>query len=198
MSNKFQTVTIPAANGNNPGVVNVMATGKVFATIASTGKFFVRPDSGESVEMSVGRYFGNPEGREFSKLTLYNFTGVPNVVTFHFGNEMYKPDGAIAALVANVTTSGKNAPTYTKGTAQAISGGGDVFNGVDGANPRKSFSIRNKQAAGSGNNISVRGANGTEIYELPPQESFVVESGGAITVVGAGFVYAICEVFYLP
>lgn len=198
MSNKFQTVTIPAANGTNPGVVQVMSTGKVFATIASTGKFFVRPDNGESAEMSIGRYFGNPEGREFSKITLYNYTGVPNVVTFHFGNEMYKPDGSIASIVANVTTSGKNAATYTKGTAAAISGGGDVFNGVDGANPRKSFSIRNKEAAGSGNNISVRGANGTEIYHLVPQESFVVESGGLITIVGAAFTFAVCEVFYSP
>lgn len=190
--------SIPAANGNNPGILTVDANGRVLSCLSSTAKFSVRLDSGEIFELSSGRYVGSPDTSEFGRITLYNYTATILDIECIAGDRAYKPDGSISSVNAAVTVSGQNKATYTKGTAAAISGGSDVFAGVDGANARKSFSVRNKEAAGSGNNISVLGANAAEIYDLPPQESFIVESGGLITLAGGAFNYCVCEVFYSP
>lgn len=199
MTTRIIDLLIPAAVGASPGVYVERIPGKIVTCITATAGFSITKDNGAKIPLNTGQDTGDRNAPEFGSLTFYNTTGAVITARIAVGYADYNPDKAVSANInQTITVTGKNAPTYTKGTAAGISGGGDVFNGLDGANPRKSFSVRNKQAAGSGNNISVKGANGTEIYELPPQESFVVETGGQISITGAGFSYAVCEVFYLP
>ena len=115
------------------------------------------------------------------------------------GYERYTPDRAVNATVqTTVTVSGKNAPTYTKGTSAAIvAAGNQVFNGIDGlVNVRKSFSVFNTHYA---DDLNILATNGVLMHVCAARTGFVVESGGSITltVPGANAITpAVCEVFY--
>ena len=69
---------------------------------------------------------------------------------------------------------------------------------MDGANPRKSFSVFNTHAA---NVLNIYGANGLLMHVVDPRQGYVVEAGGLISVKnmsGTATTIAVCEVFYLP
>ena len=195
----FRTIIIPAAVGSNPGAVRESVSGKFYATVKADGIFFVRAGNGGEVEQSQGRYFGNETALEFGKLTFYNKTAAPITLTYYAGQEFYKPD--VSATISSVSVTAiqsiKNAASYTKGTNAAIaSGGNQAFNGFDGANVRKSFSVFNTHAA---DDLNVLAANGTIMHVCAPRTGFVVEAGSAITlaVPGANAITpAVCEVFY--
>lgn len=193
----FRTIIIPAAVGPVPGSLSEYVNGRVFATIASTDLYFVRADNRSAIEQKSGRYFGNPEAEEFGRLLFQNYTAAPNTVTFYAGSEIYKPDSPGSATSVSVTTVGKNAATYTKGTTAALaSGGTQVFSGFDGALVRKSFSVFNSHAT---DDLNVRGANGILMHVVVARTGYVVEAGNAITlhVPGANAItYAVAEVFY--
>lgn len=188
-------IIIPAAIGNNPGIIRQNISGKFYAVIDATGVFKIRVGNGSEIESKIGHYLGDDNSPEFGSISFYNYTAVPITVTYYAGMVFYKPTTSTNTTLTNpaITVTGKNAPTYTKGTA----GGAGVFSGFDGANPRKSFSVFNNEAAGSGNDVRVRGANGVDGHIVKPQTGYVVESGSVITLLGA-FDFYVVEVFYSP
>ncbi len=196
-ASNYRTIVVPAAVGASPGVISENVNGKVFATISSTDKFFVRADNRASIEQNSGRYFGNPDGPEFGRLIFSNFTAAPNTITYYAGNEMYKPDTAISTISATVVTSGKNAPTLALGSTGALASLASVnFVGTNGVALRKSFSVFNTHAADV---LRVLGANGIWMHEVAPKTGYVVEAGSLISlyVPGANAItYTVCEVFY--
>lgn len=199
--NEQRTIVIPAAVGSNPGIVREPVSARYYATITAASVFKLRVNGAE-IEQGPGRTYGSAESPEYNSLTFLNYTAAALQVVYYFGNVPYQPDPTTNATIGNVSVnvSGttKNAPTYTKGTNQAIASGAALpFTGLDvGGQVRKSFSVFNNHAA---DDLYVRGANGTLMHIVPARTGYPVEAGGAITlyVPGANAItVAVSEVFY--
>lgn len=196
----IKQIVIPAATGSRPGVAIEVYRASVFHCIATDGAFQVQADNLKPVDGTAGRGFGTPAdagGKPWTKLALLNFAGVAVTVTIYQGIVTYSGEQRLAADVI-VTNNNKNAPTYPKGSGvQTLPGPGAAFLGVDGGGQlRKIFAVKNLEATGSGKNINIHGASGTIMWILYPGEGHVLESGGAISLSGAGFQYVVEEVFY--
>ena len=174
--------------------------GTLFHVKESDGVFQVAFDDANFNDVEVGIQFKEgPDFEPFKNIFLKNETASPINVEFYIGDGRNVIDARLNTLVdrtVNIDVSQKNALTYSFGYSQVISGGADVFSGVaDGG--RKSFSIFNREAVGSGNNISVLAGNGVEMHLVEPRQSYVVETGGQISITGGAFAYSVCEVFYV-
>lgn len=168
-------VVIPAAAGGVAGVFNQPTHGRIFTCLSASAAFKIRADSGSLFDLSVGRSFGKETSPEFGRLGFYNESAVPIVVTGIVTNEPYKTDTVVSA---SVSVSNKPAPTYTKATTQALGAGASVdFNGLDGANVRKTISIFNASSV-AGDVLQVRDQASVVGHEVDPRQSFAKESSG--------------------
>jgi hypothetical protein len=191
-------IIIPALANGYPGLQTVDVTGKVFTCFTANGKFSVRPDRDNEVPLESGQRFGTADSKEFSRLAFYNYTNAAVVVEGAASDDVIIPTQAVAAQVNNnVTVSGKNAPTYPKGTTVNLAAGAThTFNGLDGVNVRKSLSVFNDHAA---DYIYVDGQNTTAGHKVLAQQGFPVECGGSIRLRNPGANPITCyvmEVFY--
>lgn len=198
MTTRIIDILIPASAGAFPGVCIERVSGKIVTCVTATAAFAVTKDNGSKIPLNAGQDTGDYNAPEFGSLVFYNTTGAVITARVAVGYVQYTPDKSVSATVnTTVTVSGKNAPTYTKGTNAAIAPGlPQGFNGIDGVNVRKSFSVFNTHAA---DDLNVLGANGVLMHVCAPRTGFVVESGGLITlsVPGANNITpAISEVFY--
>ena len=191
-------ILIPAAVGALPGLAVEHIAGKIVTCVTSTAAFKVAKDNGGRIDLNTGQDTGDNLAKEFGTLFFYNATNAQIVARVAVGYERYTPDRAVNATVnTTVTVSGKNAPTYTKGTNPVIIPAfNQAFNGVDGSNVRKSFSVFNTHAT---DDLNILAANGTLMHVCAARTGFVVESGGLITLSvpgAANITPAVCEVFY--
>ena len=191
--NIYQSITLAAGAS-----FSLSRAGRVFACDSTTADFQIRFDNQAEMLCSSKRVFGSSTSPEFSRITFRNTNGVAITVVFAISDQDIQIEKQIAQIVANITVAAsKNAATYTKGTSEAIAGGGNqAFTGVDGANVRKSFSVFNTHAA---DDLNILAANGTIMHVCAARTGFVVESGGSITLTVPGanpITPAVCEVFY--
>lgn len=190
--------TIPVGVGGVAGSTIFRFAGRMVTCSASTAAFTLSRDGGRPVDIGPGRVIGDDASPEFEVVQLYNATGVAITGLIVISDEPVGPEQAVqASVTTNVSVSGQNKDTYSKGTAGAIPGPGVTFLGVDvGGQKRKAITIWNDEAAGSGNVIQVLGANGVVMHKIPPQQGHVREVGGSISLSGAGFAYNVGEDFY--
>lgn len=191
--------SIPVGVGGADGAVSFRFPGRMVTCTSATATFFISRDGGRVVDIGAGRELGDPASAEFGLLQLYNRTGSIITGEIVVSDEPIGKEQAVqASVTTSVSVSGQNKDTYTKGSGLfAIPGPGATYLGVDGGGQkRKSFAIKNREAAGSGNNVLVTGSNGQVMWELSPQEGHLIEGGGVIVVTGAGFNAVVEEVFY--
>lgn len=190
--NIYQTITLAAGAS-----FAINTRGRVFACDTATADFALRVDNQAEVTMSAKRVFGSSTSPEFSRLTLRNPSGSANTILYAISSQDLKIESQVASIVATITATGKNSPTYTKGTTASLpTTQTQAFSGSDGTNVRKSFSVFNSHLT---DDLHVRGANGILMHIVPPRQGYPVEAGGSITlyVPGANAItYAVCEVFY--
>jgi hypothetical protein len=191
-------VVIPAAVGGAPGIARIARSGRIITCLASTGEFFLSKDGGPRFTFNAGRVIGDSNADEFTWLMLYN-AGAADVTTqLLLSYTPYTGELPVSATINTVVTvTGKNAPTYTKGTTGNIAAGATVaFTGLDTTKVRKSFSVFNNHGA---DDLHVRGQNGTLMHIVPARTGYPVEAGGTITLFNPGanaINYAVSEVFY--
>lgn len=199
------TYTIPANGQKGP----LKHGGRFFICKESSAAFKVTLDDVGPNDCEVGYGFkfsdanGNPA--EFREIFLHNDTGSEVTVTIQVGS-VEVLDSRLNTLVdrtVNVTVS-SNTATYTKGTTGTVNGAVPAaFTGVDaGGKYRKSWSVFNKNAAGSGDQLVVYAQNGVECWRVDARTGFVIEGGGAVSIYGVDAAgvsknvdYAVTEVF---
>lgn len=192
MSLIFQTIILAAGETRA-----INTKGRVFVCDNASGDFAIRLDQSAEITMSAKRVYGSSTSPEFKLVTVRNTQAGTNTILYAITDADVQIEKQVASVIATITVAAmKNAPTYTKGTTGTVGGGGTAFSGLNGTDVRKTFSVFNNEAAGSGKNISVQGANGTVGHIVTPQTGYVVEAGGAITLTGSGFAYAAMETFY--
>lgn len=189
-------LVIPALANNFPGFISMEVAGKVFTCFTATGNYSVRPDSDQEIPMAAGQRFGTADGKEFSRLGFYNYTAQAIQIEAAASDDVIIPQQAVAAQI-NTTVTGKNAPTYPISTQVLLPAGGiQVFNGLNLANVRKSFSVFNDHAADP---ILIRGLNGANGHKVLAQQGYPVETGSSLTLYNPGANAITCyvmEVFY--
>jgi len=86
------TITIPAKAGNRDGVFPIVVSGEVFACIAASNEFEVKPDYGDRRSARKGSTWGNPGAREFKNLVFFNTTASDIDVRFFAGKADNRPN----------------------------------------------------------------------------------------------------------
>jgi len=203
--NKPFDIVIPAASGGFPGMVRELRVGKIITVLSASGAFFVSKNNGPRLDLNAGRVSGSEDAPEFSVLMFYNTSGVVINARVLVSDTPYT--GEIAATInTTLTVSGKNAPTYPKGTTGTVNGGAAFFSGIDGGGQlRKSFTIFNKETAASGLVLVVYAANGVEMHRIDGRQGYTPgDCGGAFSIFGedaggaaANVRYSCGEVFYV-
>ncbi len=192
MNQTYQSITLAAGES-----LAINKPGRVFACDTATADFALRVENQAEITASAKRVFGSSTSPTFNRLTIRNTSGAGNTIVFAISFQDIKIESQVASIVATITATGKNSPTYTKGSSATLGAGAtQAFTGSAGVNVRKSFSVFNTHAT---DDLNIRGANGTLMHVVAARTGFVVESGGSITlhVPGAAAItYAVCEVFY--
>lgn len=200
MNASYQTITLAPGESRS-----FHSRGKVFACDSATDNFGVRFDDQSELTASSKRIFGSPQSPEFRRFTIHNTSGAANTIVFAVSYQSIVIEQQVASITASITASGKNAPTYSKGTAGVLpaTGVGVVFTGLDGTKSRKAFSIFNRETAASGLNIRVAAKNFGAGHHIDGRQGYVMECGDQITLYGvdgagadAAVSYNIFEVFY--
>lgn len=205
-----KTITIPAAANGVAGVVVDAGTNYFFHCISATAAFRAQPDNQASSAVDAGIGFGSPpvveQYRNFTgthtrtsggwtSLVFYNDSATPIVATYYVGDTQYVGQTQ-SVVTSTVTTSGKDASSYTKATS-CPANATTTFNGLDGALVRKQFAVWNNEASG-GANIGIADNGGTVGFYVGPQSGFTMPSNGVFkVVVPAGAQAAkVLETFY--
>lgn len=158
----FRTLVLPANAAARETI-----SGRYYATVTTTGPFYVRTNNGPELEQNAGRTFGN-DNAEFSALTFYNRTGAAVTLTYYVGNVPYQPDPSVVATIASLTVQVssivQNKATVTQGSGKLVLANGNAVNLIN-AN-RRQMVIRNHAA--SAGVLQVCDAGGNVIDELNP------------------------------
>jgi hypothetical protein len=197
----FRTLTLPAGSALSPGIVTEQVSGRFYATVSTTGLFYVQANQGAQIEQNQGRRFGTPESKEFSKLSFFNYTASAVTLTYYAGATEYVPDPSVIATIntVNVNVSSQAASTYTKGSGiqTLTAGNSNTYTGLDGVKVRKQIVIHNR--ATSTGVLDIKDGSGTLMYSLAIGASpFTLETNGTIQVTANGGTcdYTIAATFF--
>lgn len=193
MTTRIIDLLIPAAVGANPGVYVERVAGKIVTCVSATAAFSVTKDNGTKIPLNTGQDTGDINATEFGSLVFYNTTGAVITARVAVGYVQYTPDKAVTAnITATVTTTGKNADTYSKATPIA---GLTIFNGLDGGNKRKLITVQNTGATAVDIKVGAVTAISIPAGQTNP---IALETNAAFEVQPNGGTANILEIFYSP
>jgi hypothetical protein len=178
--NSSQSITIPAAVNNIPGVAEYNGRGKVFACLTTTADFQIRLDDGNVETVSTGTVLGDSTSQPFRTIYFLNSSGNDIVVTFTISNNAINP--AVLNNIGSITIAAvKDASTYTKAFAAALIPAGQTvtFNGLDVTRQRRQIVIQNLDAASA---LSIQDNALYEGFSLAAGRVITLATNGSIKI----------------
>jgi len=195
VSVNYQSVTL------NPGEsFSVNTPGKCFVCDTATGDFELRAGDQSPITFSAKRTFGSSTSPVVQRWAIKDLSGAPNTIVFGISMADVKIETSIGTFAATVTTSGKNASTYTKATdvLALVSGNTHFYSGLDGSKVRKALHVQS--LAASAGNLQIIAADGKIGWQLAPGEKlpFALETNSALTIKadGGDISYMVLSVIY--
>lgn len=143
MSVNYQSVTL------NPGEsFSVNTPGKCFVCDTATGDFELRAGDQAPITFSAKRTFGSSTSPVVQRWAIKDLTGSPNTIVFGVSMADVKIETSIGTFAATVTTSGRDASTYSKGASATILSGTNITaTGLDGSKIRREIRIKNRSTS---------------------------------------------------
>ncbi len=189
MSQEYKTITLAAGESRA-----INTPGKVFVCDTSTGSFKLRAGNQAEADCSSKRVFGSSTSPRSDRFEVRNTSGANNTIIYAIADQDIWLESITTVSNLNLTTSGKNAPTYTLGTAAIAN---VTRSGIDGGGQlRKQIIVQNRGSA----EVEVQAANFVSGFVIASGDpAFTMECGGDVKIIfnGAGTKDArIIEVFY--
>lgn len=194
MNVNYQSVTL---NANEQFAINT--PGKVFICDTATGPFELRAGDQAPLTMSDKRSFGSSTSPTVSRWSIKDTSGAPNTIVFGVSMADVRIETSIGTFAATVTTSGRDASTYTKGSGvQNLTSGNSVtYTGLDGSKVRRAIRVQCLALTagsmdindGSGNLMARLAVGG--VYERETNGSVqIFANGGDVTFCGGSTFYS--------